>query len=172
MKVSNQIRLLGALALVFLLVAEVPVMACDPLPWNIWELGKEARALLVGRVIEVSEDGRQAALEIAAYVGPGEAPRRVLLPPTEDGSFATCPDMSVIFKADHDYLVLLAEIPPQLALLRPKGPTAMQVAADGTIEINIVGDREALDSVLSQLSERRSQTVQEPAPGSPEWKAP
>lgn len=103
-------------------------MACSPPPWSFEILSKDAKAILFGKAVSVTNDGRTATLGTTAYAGPGEAPKKVILPSTIDSRVDKqdrCGDLSTKFSDGTSYIVFLADVPPNLQLA---GKSSMDVS--------------------------------------------
>lgn len=148
-----------------------PAGACSPIPWTFSQASDGSVAALHGLVSHVSEDGRQATLEVRSYAGPDKAPQKVLLPSTVDSRDGDhmCPDFSVKFKAGQTYVVFLADIPPSIKLAYPEWITAFPVQ-EGQVTIGYpLGEQAPLDQQMKQFAEKKQTAVQYPTRSSPVW---
>jgi hypothetical protein len=152
-------------------VVPLPARACSPMPWTFSQASEGSVAALYGLVSHVSEDGRQATLEVRSYAGPDKAPQKVVLPSTVDSQDRdrNCPDFSVKFKTGQQYVVFLADISPSVKLAYPEWITAFPVQ-DGQVTIGYPeGEQAALDPQMKQFADMKKTSVQFPTRSSPVW---
>lgn len=144
--------------------------ACSPAPWSAAELAEASEAILHGTVMAVRQEGRRATVEVIHYIGPGDAPRFVHLPPTvsSQSDAVICPDFSIIFQKDREYVIFLKSAGPSPALLNEYGLTAL-VVEENAVNVDIRGGREELPTLLRQWAEMRDADVKEPRPGAAVW---
>jgi hypothetical protein len=151
------------------------VHGCMPAPWTFDDLVKGTKAVVYGKVISTSEGGRRARLTVMSYAGPGQAPATVELPPTRDSRTPSgenvCPDFSTRFEEGMAYVVLLADIPPNLQLAHPTWITALRVGEDGHATVNMKGDRQPVGSLLESFAHTRGYRVASPGAGAPNWRS-
>jgi hypothetical protein len=111
-------------------------------------------AIIRGKAVSVSEDRRQAELQISAYVGPErDAPAVVSLPATDNGSprHSKCADPSNRFTVGQEYVVFLSSLPPNLKLTSSAGTTAHWVTEDGLLH----GLKLTPEHLLQDFAEKR-----------------
>lgn len=149
----------------FIFLSATPSYACSRLPWDYARLASDSEALIHGKVIRVKDGGRVATLSVTSYVGQGTAPREVRVGPTEYSGSAKygCPDSSVIFREDQDYLVFLSEGSPAFRLIYPQGATAIPVSSHRMVAVHENSDqKEPANSLIRSFGQSHDLPVQSP----------
>jgi|GEM_PF-648627 len=152
-----------------------PVHACSPAPWS-FEDAYKSKAMVYGKVIETTNGGRKATVDVISYMGPGKAPRTVHMPVTVDDrdqyeAGYSCPDFSMKFEAGEEYVFFLADIPPNLQYLKPSWITAAHVEdRQAAVTIGYPDDsKDDLMSRLKQYGDQKGYMLQLPDSDSPVW---
>lgn len=119
---------------------------------------KDALALVRVQIRSVSDDGREATASVLDYAGPDSLPETIDLPRTVDSTLgagiqpAPCPDSSLRWQPEAEYLVLLRKVTPALVLLDPSGKTAFEISDDGCVQTTSAGTRSPANALLAQFA--------------------
>ncbi|WP_199616094.1 hypothetical protein [Paenibacillus alkalitolerans] len=173
---GNKVALLAVLSFYLLVCANLNhAYACSPAPWS-FEEAYESKAMVYGKVIDTSNDGRKATVDVISYAGPDEPPKRIHMPETVDDrnkypAGYECPDFSMKFKTGEEYIFFLSDIPPNLQLLSPSYRTGSLVE-DGRVVVGLPrGETDSLQRRLHHFAEYKGYTIQSPKDASPVWGA-
>lgn len=157
----------------FIVVNANFVHACSPIPWN-FEEAYESKAMVYGKVADISEDGRKVTLVVTSYAGPGKVPQTIYLPETIDNRSKypagnECPDFSMKFKSGEEYVFFLSDIPPNLRLLSPSWITASKVENGQVVVGYPNGETDSLEDRLKEFADSKNYELQSPHSTSPVW---
>ncbi|WP_127583714.1 hypothetical protein [Paenibacillus koleovorans] len=148
--------------------------ACSPAPWSLEDAYK-AEAMVHGKVVSTSKEGRQATIDVLAYVGPeaGPTPKKIRLPATVDArpnypAGYACPDFSMKFQPGEEYVFFLADVSPRLALFAPSWITASRVE-NGLVYLTNNGAKDSLQLHLSAYAVSKEYRIATPTANGPFW---
>lgn len=146
------------------------VSACEPAFWSAEKLAAQSGSIVYGRVSDISEDNRQATVDVYRFLGNEEAPSTIKLPPTKDSrNFRdNCPDFSVKFRKDIDYVIFLKSHDSAAELLSVDGLTALHVV-NNEVDSNASGQKVNVDALLNDFSAATNLPLQKPASDAPAW---